>query len=81
MSRIPSVSVVCAGIGLVVVGVNVLNGAYSHLTRLDSLPYERPICLPLDLSTPGVYSGHYRRDFDAGLEGQLRLVIAGSPRS
>lgn len=67
------------GIVLVVLGVNVLNGAYSHLTRLDSLPSEPPICLPLDLSARGIYSGHYRRKFDAVLDDQLRLVIAGSP--
>jgi len=79
MSRILKFGLVGTGIALVVLGVSVLNGAYSLVTRLDSLPTEPPICLPLDLSTRGIYSGHYRRNFDAVLEDQLRLVIAGSP--
>ena len=51
----------------------------SFLTRLELLHVAPPICLPVDLSARGVYSGCYRRTFDAVMDDQLRLVIAGSP--
>lgn len=69
----------CTGAALIVSGVNVLNDAWSRLARVDSLPDESPICLPLNLSVQGVYSGYYKRSSDAFLDDQLRLVVAGSP--
>lgn len=79
MSRVLKTILLSTGIALVVLGVSAINSAYSLLARLDSVPAESPICLPLDLSAPGIYFGDYRRHFDAILDDQLRLLIAGSP--
>lgn len=79
MSRTWRVIRVIGGIMLILLAVGLNGGVCGLRARLDGLRVEPPICLPLDLSVRGVYSGHYARRFDAPLDDQLRLVIAGSP--
>lgn len=56
-----------------------LYGAGRNLEgQLDGLPWQSPMCLPLDFSARGKYSGHYARRFNAPLDDHLRLVVAGS---
>lgn len=79
MSRIFQIIRVSTGIALIAFGACGLKRTYSHITRLEWLPEQPPICLPLDLSTRGVYSGCYRRSYPVVMDDQLRLVIHGSP--
>ena len=79
MSRALRIIWVTGGIALIVSGASGLSETYSRIAKLDSLRAAPPICLPLDLSARGVYSGYYRRSYAAVLDDQLRLVIAGSP--
>jgi hypothetical protein len=79
MSRTFQVVWVCTGILLIHLAVGILTGLSTLQTRLDLLHNAPPICLPLDLSVEGVYSGCYERRFAAVMDDELRLVISGSP--
>ena len=70
---------VSTGFALVLLAVGVITGSSTLLARVDLLHKVPPICLPLDLSTQGVYSGHYKRSYAAILDDQLRLFIVGDP--
>ena len=79
MAHVFRVAWVLVSIVLILFGMLVFDACQSFMVRLDLLHQLPPICLPLDLSAHGIYSGSYRRSFDAALDDQLRLVIAGSP--
>ena len=67
------------GILLILLAVSILSGATLLQTRLDLMHQVTPICLPVDLSAHGVYAGDYSRHYDAVMDDELQLVIAGSP--
>ena len=79
MTRVSRIVSACTGVLLILLAASIFIASQSFLDRLDLLHSVPPICLPLDLSAKGVYSGCYRRSFHAVLDDQLRLVVAGSP--
>jgi hypothetical protein len=79
MFRLLRILMVVGGVVLVVFAVGLLNAARSVEERFTWLLTAKPICLPVDLSIPGSYSGRYERNFDASRGDMLRLNVAGLP--
>jgi hypothetical protein len=70
---------IVVGILLVAISANWLDAARCIEDRFEGQVAARPICLPLDLSVPGTYSGRYERMYNPFHGDLLRLSIAGSP--
>lgn len=79
MFRLLRILMVVGGIVLIVYALSWLKDARALEEKSTTLRTAKPICLPIDLSVPGSYSGRYERDFDAFPGHMLRLNVAGSP--
>jgi len=77
--RLMRILMVAMGILLIMVSVNWLDAARCVEDRFAGQIAARPICLPIDLSVPGAYSGRYERTYNPFHGDLLRLNIAGSP--
>lgn len=79
LRRLMRILMIVMGILLVTNSVVWLDAARSVEDRFAGQLAAKPICLPIDLSVPGTYSGRYERTFDPFHGDLLRLSVAGSP--